>query len=157
MGERYDMDYVYYIDGNAWHGASDYYEYPCVFSWVLMHDYLGVGYDLEVDLALTPRISGGGSVELNQKRFALAYHAAPSEFRLVNLADRARNLRVDLSAVYPGASDLHLEQRGTQITFQNGWIVRLEAGESCRFTLEKTQNACPTPVEASDRTAILYL
>lgn len=135
MGERYDMDHVFYVDGNTWHGSSDYYEYPCVFSWVLLHDYIGVGFDLEADLALTPRISGGGSVELNQKRFSLAYHAAPSEFRLVNLAESARDLRIDLSALYPGTTNLHLEQAGKNLIFQNGSIVRLQADESCRFTL----------------------
>ena len=51
MGERYDMDTIYYVDGKTWHGASDYYEYPCVFHWVLLHDYIGVGFDLEADLA----------------------------------------------------------------------------------------------------------
>ena len=42
MGERYDMDHVYYVDGSSWHGAAHYYEYPCVYSWVLLHEYLGV-------------------------------------------------------------------------------------------------------------------
>jgi hypothetical protein len=135
MGERYDMDYVYYVDGKTWHGASDYYEYPCVFHWILMHDYIGVGFDLDADLALTPRISGGGSVELHQTRFALAYHAAPGDFQLVNLADQSRNLRVDLSAIYPRATQLYLEQGGTRSTFHNGGIVQLQAGETCRFTV----------------------
>jgi hypothetical protein len=133
MGERYDMDHVYYIDGKAWHGASDYYEYPCVFSWVLLHEYIGVRFDLEADLVLTPRIAGGGSVVLNQKRFALSYQAAPGEFGLINLADRARSLRVDLSALYPDEPALRLEQGGEQALFQNGGILRLQAGESCRF------------------------
>jgi hypothetical protein len=113
MGEHYDMDYIYYIDGKNWHGASDYYEYPCVFSWVLLHDYIGVGFDLEADLALTPRIVGGGTVELHQARFALAYEAAPGEFRLANRADRARTLRVDLSVLYPATQNLRLEQGGS--------------------------------------------
>ncbi len=25
MGERYDMDHVYYVDGVDWHGAAHYY------------------------------------------------------------------------------------------------------------------------------------
>ncbi len=139
MGERYDMDHVYYVDGKTWHGASDYYEYPCVFSWVLVHDYLGIGFDLEADLALTPRIAGGGSVELHQQRFALAYQAAPGDFQLVNLAQRARSLRVDLSALYPGAAQLSLEQAGAHSPFQNGAIVRFQPGESCRFIVGSSQ------------------
>lgn len=42
MGERYDMNHVYYIDDKNWHGAGHYYEYPCVFSWVLLHEYVGI-------------------------------------------------------------------------------------------------------------------
>ena len=40
MGERYDMDYVYYVDGKNWHGAEKYYEYPCVYASVLIADVL---------------------------------------------------------------------------------------------------------------------
>jgi hypothetical protein len=32
MDERYDMDYVYYIDGKNSHGAEKYYEYPNTFA-----------------------------------------------------------------------------------------------------------------------------
>ncbi len=135
MGERYDMDHVYYIDGKTWHGASDYYEYPCVFLWVLLHDTIGIGFDLQADLALTPRIAGGGSVTLHQARFELAYQAAPGEFQLTNLAERSRDMRVDLSALYPGAAQFSLEQSGTRSVFQHGQIVRLQAGETCRFLL----------------------
>jgi len=133
MGERYDMDHVYYIDGQTWHGSPDYYEYPCVFTWVLLHDYLGVGFDLQADLALTPRITGGGRVELNQARFALAYQAGADEFQLTNLAQQPRSFRVDLSVLYPGIAEFALEQSARRSVFQNGGTVRLQPGETCRW------------------------
>jgi hypothetical protein len=133
MGERYDMDYVYYIDGRSWHGAADYYEYPCVFTWVLLHDYIGVGFDLEADLALTPRITGGGEVELNQNRYALAYQVTPDEFCLTNRADRPRNIRVDLSVLFAETSEFTLEQGKKTAVFKNGAVVCLHPGETCRF------------------------
>ncbi len=42
MGERYDMDYVYYVDGKNAHGAEKYYEYPNVFAAVLIEKLLGL-------------------------------------------------------------------------------------------------------------------
>lgn len=133
MGERYDMDHVFYIDGSNWHGATDYYEYPCVFNWVLLHDYIGVGFSLEADLALMPRIAGGGRVELNQKRFALTYQVLPDEFSLTNLAEQARSFRVDLSVIYSESKQFYLELGDKNTTFQNGGMVRLQPGEACRF------------------------
>jgi hypothetical protein len=133
MGERYDMDHVYYIDGQTWHGAADYYEYPCVFTWVLLHDYLGIGFDLHADLTLTPRIVGGGRVELHQSRFALAYQAGPDGFELHNLAQRPRSLRVDLSVLYPDTAEFVLEQGGVRSSFGNGGLASLQAGEVCWF------------------------
>ena len=60
MGERYDMDHIYYIDGHNWHGSAHYYEYPCVFTWVLAHEYLGLKFALGVDLLVAPCIQGLG-------------------------------------------------------------------------------------------------
>ena len=58
MGERYDMDYIYYVDGKNWHGASEYYEYPNVFLFVLVNQYLGVNFGFDCDLTLKPLIQG---------------------------------------------------------------------------------------------------
>lgn len=66
MGERYDMDYIYYINGSPWHGAAHYYEYPCVFAWVLLHDYIGVQPSLNTDVLISPRLIDKGTVDLKQ-------------------------------------------------------------------------------------------
>ncbi len=104
MGERYDMDYVYYVDGSPWHGAGHYYEYPCVFSWVLFAEYLGVRAALDVDLEVAPRLESHGGITLEQEAYRLRYAYAAEGFTLTNLADTTRTFRVDLSALYLGVS-----------------------------------------------------
>lgn len=104
MGERYDMNHVYYADGTTWHGAAHYYEYPCVFTWVLLHEYLGVGESLTADLRLSPRLAAPGSIRLDQKAYQMSYAYAPESFELVNHADRQRSFEIDLSALYPHAA-----------------------------------------------------
>lgn len=52
MGERYDMDYVYYVDGSLWYGVVYYYEYLCVFVWVMIYEYFGVWLLFEVDFEI---------------------------------------------------------------------------------------------------------
>lgn len=59
MGERYDMNYVYYQDDKNWHGASLYYEYPNVFLYVLVCQYLGVRRGFDCDLVLKPQFAQG--------------------------------------------------------------------------------------------------
>ncbi|MCL2508383.1 MAG: hypothetical protein FWF05_04325 [Oscillospiraceae bacterium] len=63
MGERYDMNYVYYNTGKDgtrnWHGASLYYEYPNVFLYVLVCHYLGVRRGFDCDLVVNPLIREG--------------------------------------------------------------------------------------------------
>jgi len=63
MGERYDMNYVYYNTGEDgkrnWHGASLYYEYPNVFLYVLICHYLGVRRGFDCDLIVNPLIPEG--------------------------------------------------------------------------------------------------
>ena len=117
MGERYDMDHVYYVDGSPWHGAAHYYEYPCVFSWVLFTEYLGVRPDLEADLLIAPRLESYGSVRLEQEAYQLRYSYTAEGFTLENLAAVPRSFRVDLAAPYPqGRAD--------------STVVTLGAGES---------------------------
>lgn len=66
MGERYDMNYVYYNTGEDalrnWHGASLYYEYPNVFLYVLVCKYLGIRRGFESDLIVDPLLTASGSV-----------------------------------------------------------------------------------------------
>lgn len=96
MGERYDMNHVYYQSDINWHGAAYYYEYPCVFSWVLIHDLLGIAYDIEVDLCITPRITTYGSVSMDS--YQLEYQYSNEGFRLQNKSDKKRSFRIDLSS-----------------------------------------------------------
>jgi hypothetical protein len=103
MGERYDMDHVYYVDGSSWHGAAHYYEYPCVFSWVLFQEYLGVRPTLDADLLIAPCLAEYGEVTLEQSAYRLRYRYAPDGLTIENLAGYERTFRVDASALYPGA------------------------------------------------------
>jgi hypothetical protein len=118
MGERYDMNHVYYIDDKNWHGAGHYYEYPCVFSWVLLHEYVGIRFTLEADLRIEPKLQSYGRVELQQSHFQLAYTYTSDGFTLTNLSKSERIFEVDLSALYPN------------FTCQ---LVRLAAGEEARY------------------------
>ena len=69
MGERYDMNYVYYNKGkNAehnWHGAKQYYEYPNVFTYVLITKYLGVRKGFDEEYIIEPLFKNG-RVKLSQ-------------------------------------------------------------------------------------------
>lgn len=149
MGERYDMDHVYYIDGSPWHGAAHYYEYPCVFAWVLLHDYVGVQPSLEADLLVAPRLADHGSVTLGQSAYRLSYTYSEDEFELYNLAVDERTFRLDLSALYlqpdaalvaSGADQASLRQaalsRGRRTGFANGSIIKLGGGESVKVRVQ---------------------
>jgi hypothetical protein len=104
MGERYDMGHVYYVDGTHWHGAAHYYEYPCVYSWVLLHEYLGVRAALDVDLEVAPLLADHGGVELGQSAYRLSYRWDSDGFRLTNAADTERTFRIDLSGMIAASS-----------------------------------------------------
>ena len=90
MGERYDMNYIFYQDDKNWHGAAHYYEYPCVFIWNLLRWYLGVQPDLDVDLRIAPMLNKPGRVRLEAKPYALEYEMKENSFSLTNLLDRQR-------------------------------------------------------------------
>lgn len=118
MGERYDMDHVHYVDGSTWHGAVHYYEYPCVFSWVLFTEYLGVRADHDAHLLVAPRVEQG-SVTLRQSAFQVAYEVSPDGFTITNLADHPRRIAVDPSTVFPG---------------RERFVAEFAAGETVRVT-----------------------
>lgn len=105
MGERYDMNHVYYVDDKNWHGAEHYYEYPCVYSWVLFHEYLGVRPALDADLLIAPQLAEHGEVTLGQASYRVRYRYAPDGLTIENLADVERTFRVDASALFPGAAE----------------------------------------------------
>jgi hypothetical protein len=131
MGERYDMDHVYYVDGSDWHGAALYYEYPCVFAWVLVHEFLGVRPSLTADWGIAPRLNAYGRVELTQARFELAYAYQPDGFSMRNLAaaPRTRSFEIDLSALYPQARSWRMRRGEREMAFDNGTQITLGAGE----------------------------
>jgi len=69
MGERYDMNYVYYNTGKDaernWHGAAFYYEYPNVWMYVFICNYLGIRKGFDCDFVIDPRFENG-TVKLEQ-------------------------------------------------------------------------------------------
>lgn len=99
MGERYDMDHVYYIDGKSAHGAGKYFEYPNVFTAVLLSKYIGLSSSADASLAVVPHLAGYGSVDLGIPAYALTYSWNKSGFTLSNLSDKPRRFAVDLSAL----------------------------------------------------------
>lgn len=95
MAERYDMGHVYYADGTDWHGSPYYYEYPCVFAWVLVHEYLGLRPALDADLEIAPRIVGDGEIRLTAPQFAVACRFAGDQMTITNLAPIRRSFRLE--------------------------------------------------------------
>lgn len=99
MGERYDMDHVYYIDGKDAHGAEKYYEYPNVFAAVLIEKLLGLTVPADADVSVAPHLKSYGTVEFEIPEYALRYRYSQDGFTLKNLSDRSRRYMVDLSAL----------------------------------------------------------
>jgi hypothetical protein len=99
MSERYDMDHVYYIDGKNAHGAEKYYEYPNVFTAVLIEKYLGLTVPPDADVSVAPHLKSHGSVEFDLPEYALRYSFNEDGFVLKNLSDKPRRYKVDLSAL----------------------------------------------------------
>ena len=129
MGERYDMDHVYYIDGHNWHGSAHYYEYPCVFTWVLAHEYLGLKFALGVDLLVAPCLQGWGSVEFRE----VAYTCTAKSFTLTNRSNEPKIFNVDLSALYPHTKKYRVRIGNGERRFANGDRVHLLPGQTCEI------------------------
>ncbi|UOE52375.1 hypothetical protein MTO98_14940 [Mucilaginibacter sp. SMC90] len=100
MGERYDMNHVYYVDNKDWHGADMYYEYPCVYTSVLIDNYLGIQHTLNADLSIKPKVSGAGTIEFTNPLYNIRYTITSKGFKLKNLSDKPRRFEVDLSSVF---------------------------------------------------------
>lgn len=94
MGERYDMNHVYYISDKNWHGAAHYYEYPCVFIWNLLSGYLGVGFTLQADLKLQPMLNCCGRVQMNNPVYGVAYETDEAGLKITNLLEKERTFQV---------------------------------------------------------------
>lgn len=99
MSERYDMDYVYYVDGKDAHGAQKYYEYPNVFAAVLIGKFLGLSVPADADLTVAPHLPSYGSVDFQIPEYAVRYIYSKNRFTLKNLSDKTRLYKVDLSAL----------------------------------------------------------
>lgn len=126
MGERYDMNYIYYNTGEDatrdWHGSPLYYEYPNVFIDVLVHDFLGIELDETCDLYLRPCCTDG--TEVSMESFGIAYDLSGEAFTLTNLSQEAKDIRIDLSAVFEDWANNE----------ENGEVFPLRPGETVRLT-----------------------
>lgn len=96
MGERYDMNYVYYNTGadgeRNWHGASLYYEYPNVWMYVFFCKYLGIRRGFSEDLVIDPLFEEG-CVRLEQ--YGVEYEVKGSQVVWIrNLGDSELKIRL---------------------------------------------------------------
>jgi hypothetical protein len=131
MGERYDMDHVYYIDGKDAHGAKKYYEYPNVFAAVLVGKYLGLTVPADADVEVAPHLKGYGSVEMGIPEYALRYDYSKDGFVLTNLSDKARRFDVDLSALGFGAKRFRMKsEAGSGIVGPRSTVTLAAHGEA---------------------------
>ena len=111
MGERYDMDHVYFIDGKHAHGAERYYEYPNVYAAVLIEKLLGISIPADADLALAPHLPTPANVQLGHPRLRHPLHLgrhyiSPPEPRPHLPPHHHRPLRPDLSPnLHPATRD----------------------------------------------------
>ena len=133
MGERYDMDYVYYIDGKNAHGAQKYYEYPNVYAAVLISKLLGLTIPADADVSVAPHIKGYGSVEFGIPEYALRYSYDENGFVLKNLSDKRRRFKVDLSALGAGTVRYRLRSKSSSGMVGAGDTVELSAQEEARW------------------------
>ncbi len=131
MSERYDMDHVYYIDGKDAHGAEKYYEYPNVFTAVLIEKFLGLTIPTDADVAVTPHLTNYGSVEFEIPEYAVHYSYSKNGFTLKNLSNRPRRYKVDLSALGFNAAHYQLRNRsGNRIVSAHSTLTLPAQGEA---------------------------
>ena len=111
MGERYDMDHVYFKDGKNAHGAEKYYEYPNVYAAVLITKALGLTIPVDAEISVAPQLSRSGEVQFDGSPYALRYTFTGKDFTLKNLAANPRRFKVDLSGL--GKETTRYQQSGT--------------------------------------------
>lgn len=96
MGERYDMNYAYYNTGEdvkqPWHGASKYYEYPCTFIDVLIHDYFGIQPDEMADFRICPCIVDNSKIKL--EALGIKYSYNNGIYKITNISDKEINIKL---------------------------------------------------------------
>ena len=133
LGERYDMDYVFYVDGKNAHGAEKYYEYPNVYTAVLISKYLGLTIPVDADVSVAPHIKGYGAVEFGIPKFALRYSYDQGGFALKNLSDKRRRFKVDLSVLDPGTAQYRMRSKSRSGMVGTNSTVELMPQEEARW------------------------
>jgi hypothetical protein len=136
MDERYDMDHVYYIDGKNSHGAQKYYEYPNVFTAVLISKLLGLTIPSDADVSVTPHINSHGSVEFGIPEYALRYSYDENGFVLKNLSNKQRRFKVDLSSIATGGVRYRLATKPYTKTVNAQSVVTLSPQEEAHWVPE---------------------
>ncbi|SEM99186.1 hypothetical protein SAMN05192574_102100 [Mucilaginibacter gossypiicola] len=134
MGERYDMNHVYYVDNKDWHGADMYYEYPCVYTSVLIDNYLGIQHSLNADLSINPKVNGYGTVEFTNPLYNIRYTVTAKGFKLKNLSNKPRRFAVDLSSVFKGK---RLKFVGKSKAESPDAVISLAANEEASWVISK--------------------
>lgn len=129
MGERYDMNHVYYQDDKNWHGAAYYYEYPCVYTWVLMQEFLGLRPGLDVDLDIRPTLNQYGKI--TAENYGVEYKYKADAFSIKNIGTHSQKMRFNLEALY---RDKELYTENGPLSKEKVYI--LGAGESLSIHIE---------------------
>ena len=135
MSERYDMDYVYYVDGKDAHGADKYYEYPNVFAAVLIEKLLGLTVTADTDLSIAPHLTSYGSVAFEIPEYAVRYTYSHDGFALTNLSDKPRRYRVDLSALGFAGARYRLKSDSRTVIAGARSSLTLSAHEEAKWRL----------------------
>jgi hypothetical protein len=134
MSERYDMDHVYYIDGKDAHGAEKYYEYPNVFTAVLIEKFLGLTITADADVSVAPHLNNYGSVQFEVPEYALSYTFSEDGLILRNLSPKPRRFKVDLSALGFAAVRYRVRSRSGDTIVGAHSTLTLSAKEEARWT-----------------------
>ncbi|MDE3062245.1 MAG: hypothetical protein KGJ51_04220, partial [Acidobacteriota bacterium] len=123
-------------DGKNSHGAEKYYEYPNVFTAVLISKYLGLTIPADADLSVAPLVQSYGSVEFDIPEYAVRYRSSESGFVLKNLSDKPRRVRVDLSGLGSAALRYRLTSKLKNEIVGQQSVLTLAAQEEARWTPE---------------------
>jgi hypothetical protein len=94
---------------------------------VLVNEYLGFQFALDVDRVIAPHIKGWGRVEYAD----IVYTCAPERFTLHNRSDAPRTFQVALSAIYPEAVGYRITLGESEMPYSDGGQVTLNPGEVC--------------------------
>jgi hypothetical protein len=127
------MDHVYYVDGKNAHGAEKYYEYPNVFTAVLIEQYLGLTIPADADVSVAPHLKTYGSVDFELPEYALRYSLSENGFALKNLSNKSRRFKVDLSALGFAAMRYQLKSRSGDGIVDARSILTLPAQEEAHW------------------------